>query len=139
MKSSLKIKNALSELITLQNHIRSLEQEWSLPKKFGAEINLLLDELITNIIEHGDQENLHLIDISLSKTGRNLTIEVIDDGPQFDPTSCKSPDTTLPIEKRRCGGLGIFLVRKFSDSCSYKRSENKNIFTLQKTLPKECR
>lgn len=139
MKSSLRIKNVLSELTTLQKYTKKLEKEWSLPKKFGSEINLLLDELITNIIEHGDQENIHYIDIALSKTGRNLTIEVIDDGPQFDPTSCKSPDTNLPIEKRRCGGLGIFLVRKFSDSCCYKRSQNKNIFTLRKTLPEECR
>ena len=139
MKSSLKIKNNLSELANLEEHLQSLESQWGLSKKIGVEINLVLDELITNIIEHGDQENLHFIDISLTKKCQKLTIEVKDDGPPFDPTRCKMPDTTQPLEERRCGGLGIFLVRKFSDCCSYKRSDNKNIFTLQKTLPKECR
>lgn len=139
MQSSIRIKNDLSELNILQTHLKLLQSKWLLPTKISSEINLLLDELITNIIEHGDQENEHFIDIALDRNKRMLTIEIKDDGPQFDPTSCKTPDITLPLEKRRCGGLGIHLVRTFSDSCSYKRLKNKNIFTLQKTLPKECR
>lgn len=139
MKSSFRIKNQLSELSSLQNHLEALNEKWLLPLKTMTEINLLLDELVTNVIEHGDLRGEQCIEVVLVKKGRNLTIEVGDEGPPFDPTSCKSPDTTLPLEKRRCGGLGIHLVRKFSDSCNYTRSQNKNILTLKKTLPEENR
>jgi serine/threonine-protein kinase RsbW len=132
---TLTINNNLSELHTLHKHIQSMGKKLSLTKRSTLEINLVLDELITNIIEHGDQNNAHRIDVSLETKGKILTITVTDDGPQFDPTICPTPDTTLPLEKRKCGGLGILFVRKFSDCCIYERSDNKNIVTLMKSLP----
>lgn len=139
MKSTLRIKGTLPELNTVHSHLHSLDHNWRLGRKVCIEINLILDELITNIIEHGERGNEHHIDIILSKVGRNLTIEVKDDGPPFDPTICALPDTTLTLDKRKCGGLGILLVRRLSDNCRYRREQNKNVLTLQKTLPKECR
>jgi serine/threonine-protein kinase RsbW len=139
MKSSLQIRGDLPELNTVHTHLHDLDRNWRLGRKTCIEINLILDELITNIIEHGAREKEHLIDIILTKTGRNLTIEVQDDGPLFDPTVCPLPDTSLGLDKRKCGGLGILLVRRLSDSCRYRREKNKNVLTLQKTLPEECR
>lgn len=139
MKSSLQIKGDLPELNTVHSHLHDLDRNWRLGKKTIVEINLILDELITNIIQHGKRQKKHLIDIVLTKTGSNLTIEVQDDGPPFDPTVCSLPDTSLSLDKRKCGGLGILLVRRLSDSCRYRRVQNKNVLTLQKTLPTECR
>ena len=138
MKICFRINNDLSELNTLHDHLKVLEQKWSLSRKTVAEINLVLDELITNTIEHGKCDRKHQIEISLKKNGLQLTIQIIDTGLPFDPTICQSPDTSLPLEQRRCGGLGILLVRKFSDFWDYTRSDNRNIITLKKTLPKEC-
>lgn len=139
MKSSLRISGKLPELDTVHSHLHALDRNWQLGRKTCIEINLILDELITNIIEHGTKDGKHLIDIILKKVDRELTIEVRDDGPPFDPTVCPLPDTTLTLDKRKCGGLGILLVRRLSDSCRYRRIQNKNVLTLQKTLPKECR
>ena len=139
MKTSFRIHNDLSELDILLDQLQILKDKWSLPKKFLTEINLVLDELITNTIEHGDCERDYPIDITLTKKGRELTIQIIDGGPQFDPTILKLPDTCAPLEQRKCGGLGILLVRQFCDYWNYARLKDKNILTLQKTLPKECR
>lgn len=138
MKISFQIKNDLAELDTLLEQLQILQQKWSLPRKFLSEINLILDELITNAIEHTDNNKKRPIQISLTKTGRDLTIEVINEGPPFDPTRVDRPDTSLPLEQRRCGGLGIFLARQFCDCWHYARTNNENVLTLQKTLPKEC-
>lgn len=138
MKLSFRINNDLSELNTLLDQLQSLEHRWSLSKKTLAEINLVLDELITNTIRHGKCGKKQPIDITLTKTPQKLTIEIVDAGLPFDPTRCKSPDTNLPLEKRKCGGLGILLIRQFSDYWNYTRSKDKNILTLQKNLPKEC-
>jgi serine/threonine-protein kinase RsbW len=139
MKVSFRINNDLSELDTLFEQLQILEHKWSLSRKTLAELNLVLDELITNTFEHGKCKKEHPIDITLTKTGLKLTIQIIDSGLPFDPTLCKLPDPSLPLEQRKCGGLGIFLVRQFSDCWNYTRSNNLNILTLQKTLPKEHR
>ena len=138
MKISFRINNDLSELNTLLDQLQILENKWSLSKKTLAEINLVLDELITNTIKHGKCDKKQTIDITLTKTSQKLTIQIIDTGLPFDPTLCKSPDTSLPLEKRKCGGLGVLLIRQFSDCWDYTRSNDKNILILQKIIPKEC-
>jgi serine/threonine-protein kinase RsbW len=139
MKISFRIDNDLAELDTLLNQLQTLKQKWSLSRKTLAEINLVLDELITNTIKHGDGTQKHPIDITLTRTGQKMTIQIIDTGMPFDPTLCKLPDTTLPLDQRRCGGLGILLVSQFCDYWKYSRVKDKNILTLQKKLPKESR
>lgn len=139
MKSSINILRNILELNTLENHILKLKGQWRIPSKDAIELNLVLDELVTNIIEHGTGLESDTINITFSLQGDKLTIEVIDNGPPFNPTHCKQPDTTLSLEKRKCGGLGILLVRKFSDCCSYTRLKGNNIFSLKKTLTQESR
>lgn len=139
MKSSVTLTSTLSELKELETHIRKLQDKWSISKKDAIEINLVLDELVTNIIEHGERATEGTIEILFSLNKRHLTIEVIDGGSPFDPTSCKKPDTSLPLDKRKCGGLGVLLVHKFSDCCNYTRLKDKNIFSLTKKLTEERR
>lgn len=139
MKIQFQLRNQLTELCSLHERLKELETTWHFPKRVCLEINLILDELVTNIINYGDRDNDASIDVTIKKTEDKLTIQVTDDGPPFDPTKCTAPDTTTKLAVRQCGGLGIHLVRKFSDSCSYNRIENQNIFRLEKTIPEECR
>ncbi|EKD35956.1 MAG: RsbW1 [uncultured bacterium] len=139
MNISFQITNDLSELKTLQSRLQALQSVWLLAPKTVAEINLVLEEIITNIIEHGDRAKKYPIAITLSKNDQELTMVVSDEGPSFDPTACHPPDTSLPLNKRKCGGLGIHLVRTFCHCCSYIRAGDSNILTMKRTLPKECR
>lgn len=132
MNASFKLTNTLSELNTLESQIQLLGKKWSLADKTKTEINLILEELVTNIITHGDQNNEHTIDICIRKHDQELTIIIEDDGPPFNPTLSASPDITLPLEKRECGGLGIHFVCQFTDCREYKRVGNKNIFIMKK-------
>ena len=139
MKTTFRINNDLSELNTLLDQLQLLERKWSLSKKTSAEINLVLDELLTNIIKHSDCDKKQPIVITLTKTDKKITLQIVDTGSPFDPTLCQLPDTNLPLEQRQCGGLGVLLIRQFTDRWRYTRSKDKNILTLQKIFPKECR
>ncbi|MCP3889080.1 MAG: ATP-binding protein [Desulfobulbaceae bacterium] len=134
MKSSLEIQYILSELKTVEEHVGKIQDKWGISQKDAIHINLILDELVTNIIEHGGSSTEKKIKISFTRMNEKLTIEVADTGPPFDPTRCTEVDTTLPLEKRQCGGLGIHIVRKLCSCSSYTRLKGKNIFTLNKTL-----
>jgi anti-sigma regulatory factor (Ser/Thr protein kinase) len=133
------IRNNCSELTTIHAVLAKLKKRWNLTRRIIAELNLILDELVSNIIEHGNCDKEIEITIRLIKKENRITIILTDTGPPFDPTITPIPDISLPLEERTCGGLGIHLVRKFSDGCSYRRTGNKNVLTLKKHLPKENR
>ena len=44
------------------------------------------------------------------------------------------PDTTLPLEERPIGGLGVFLVQSLMTSARYERIEDRNRITLTRSL-----
>ena len=120
-------------LTTLSEQLKIISTTWDIDKKDLLQLNLILDELITNIIEHGGGCSKCPIEIRLEKTNSQLKAHLSDGGPPFDPTQCKNTDLTLPMDERKCGGLGILFVRKFSDCCSYQRKDDKNIFKFAKT------
>ena len=53
---------------------------------------------------------------------------------EFDPTKQAEADTTLSVEERAIGGLGIHLVRQIMDVISYERIDGFNVLTLKKKL-----
>lgn len=139
MNFSFQITNDLAELKTLQARLEALQSLWSLSPKTAAEINLILEEIVANIIAHGDSSKQTPITITLAREGQELTMIVVDEGPTFDPTICTSPDITLPLQHRQPGGLGLHLVRSFCQCCSYTRENNSNVLILKRRIPKECR
>lgn len=120
-------------LTTLSKQLETISKTWGIDHKDLLQLNLILDELISNIIEHGGGCSKCPIEIRLEKTDSQLKAQLSDGGPPFDPTKGKTTDVTLPMGERKCGGLGILFVRKFSDCCSYQRKDDKNIFKFAKT------
>jgi len=61
-------------------------------------------------------------------------LTVSDDGVPFDPLAVAPPDTSLPLEQRPLGGLGIHLVRHLVDEVTYERRGDRNVLTLVKAV-----
>ncbi|MBX3653843.1 MAG: ATP-binding protein [Ramlibacter sp.] len=98
-------------------------------------LSLMLDELITNTIIHGFQGDPgHAIDVVLTRHADEVEVVLRDTAPAFDPRSIAPPDTTADVAQRDIGGLGIHLVRRLSDSFSYRRDGDANEVTLRKAL-----
>ena len=98
-------------------------------------INLVLDEVVTNIIDYGyDDADRHEIRVTMTCEGNVLTIEVDDDARAFDPLAAPPPDLDLPLEERPIGGLGIHIVRSVMNDVEYQRRDGHNILTMRKTI-----
>ena len=83
-------------------------------------VELALEELFTNIVRHGRQGEAPVrIDIGPIAGGVEVSL-VESEADPFDPTRAPEVDTSLPLERRRPGGLGIHLVRKVVDSIEYR-------------------
>ena len=129
------LSNSISELPALAGKTDEIVQKWELPASLGMNINLVLEESLSNIINYAFNDNReHKIRISLSLNRNILTIKIKDDGIHFDPTSHEPPDITLPARKRPVGGLGIFLISKIMDTVHYSRKKDLNVLTLTKKI-----
>jgi anti-sigma regulatory factor (Ser/Thr protein kinase) len=129
------IENQIGEIPVLAEKIEGMAEYWKLPDQLTMNINLVVEEALSNIIFYAFCDNkTHKIRISFSLNYDLLTIRITDDGIAFDPTLRQLPDVSLPAVERPIGGLGIFLISKIMDTVHYARKNNRNILILKKGI-----
>jgi anti-sigma regulatory factor (Ser/Thr protein kinase) len=129
------LKSNLSELKTLCRHLEDCGNMLELSQKCLSEINLGLDELFTNIISYGfEDESEHQIKFTLAKTEDTLVVKVEDDGTPFNPLDAADPELSWDLDSINIGGLGIHLVKKMMDDIDYQRVEGRNKLILKKCV-----
>lgn len=98
--------------------------------KIGA-LELAVEEAVVNIIKYSYKETGGTITVICSSDDvKSIRIDIIDDGPPFNPLTKDIPDTSSAIEDRAVGGLGIFFIKKMTDNVNYRRDENRNILSI---------
>lgn len=134
---SLVISNKKSEISKLENIIDEIGYELNLPISLRTNINVALEEAVSNIILYAYPTNQeHEIHLNYKYENQELTFELIDNGIPFDPTKIDDPDLTLDINERQVGGLGIMLIKKIMDVVLYERINDENHLTLKKYISK---
>jgi len=108
---------------------------YALPDAVRRSLNIALDELLANELSHGMAGREEgFVSVEMELDGKCVNVRITDDGSPFDPFQQEAPDTTLSIEDRSIGGLGIHLVRELMDDVSYERKNGHNVVTLVKRL-----
>jgi len=131
----IRLKNNLSELERLAGFLEALGEAHHVPIKTIMDVNLALDEIFTNIVSYGYQDNnKHCIHIHIWADRTELQIKIEDDGIPFNPLEISEPDLNVPLQERETGGLGIHLVKNLVQDLEYERSNNKNILRLKKII-----
>ncbi|MFP4497641.1 MAG: ATP-binding protein [Vulcanimicrobiota bacterium] len=131
------IKNDISELGVISEIIEDLRQDYNLKEETVFTINLVLDELITNIIRHGyNDECEHYIDLVVcaDEDDSSIILRLMDDGEPFNPLDYPEPDIHAPLEERKPGNMGIHLVKNMTDDLKYRRENGKNILLIKKKV-----
>jgi len=121
-----------------QKVVQAMEQfgrDHQLPASIVQAADLALEEHLTNLMNYAFADNReHQIKVRFSMAS-HFIIEVEDDGPPFNPLQLPAVDTTMPLERRPIGGLGIHLMRRFMDEIEYQSEGGKNILRMRKRLP----
>ena len=104
--------------------------------KAQMQIDVAIDEIFSNIARYAypNKSGIVTMQYSFEELSRLFSITFIDQGIPFDPLQQENPDTSLDVQDREIGGLGIFLVRKIMDDISYQYRDGKNILSLKKTI-----
>jgi len=129
------IINQLAEIDRVNDAFNEFAEGYDIPMKLSLKINMVFDELLANVISYAyDDGEEHQIEIAISCDGARLAIDITDDGVPFNPFTREDPDTTLSLDERDIGGLGIHLVKNTMDEMLYQRRHNRNTVTLIKNL-----
>jgi anti-sigma regulatory factor (Ser/Thr protein kinase) len=102
-------------------------------------VEVSLDEVLANVVRHGlaGRGESARVDVELRLDPGDpprCEVQVEDDGPEFDPLQAAAPDTSLGVDERPIGGLGIELVKKLMDEVHYERRDGRNRLRFARLL-----
>lgn len=103
----------------VENKLATLKISQSVRNK----VQITVDEIFSNIEKYGKASK---VTISFNFKNEQLELKFIDNGDKFNPIEEKDPDITLSAEERKIGGLGIYMVKNLSSSCTYEYVDNQN-------------
>jgi anti-sigma regulatory factor (Ser/Thr protein kinase) len=148
---SIRLAADLDELARLAEALEAAGETFGLAPKIVFNLNLVLDELVTNTVSYGygdatsaganaganagtHAKTGHGIEIALRRDGADLVVTYEDDAAPFNPLDIPPPDLESDLEDRHIGGLGIHLVRTMMDSVTYERRNDRNRLVMTKRL-----
>lgn len=130
------LDNTLAQIPRFAEEIEAFCQLRGVAPADIYKINLALEELLTNIISYGfDDDRVHRIQVVLALQGEQFQVMLSDDGKPFDPLS-EAGAAVLEgrLEDRPIGGLGVHLVRTLMDRLEYAHVDGHNRLTLHKRV-----
>lgn len=106
------------------------------PMLTQTSIEIAVEELFVNIAHYAyvQETGIAVVQVTVREDPLSVEITFIDHGRQYDPLTRPDPDITLPRQKRKKGGLGIFMVKQSMDAVAYEYKDGKNILTIKKNL-----
>ena len=117
-------------LIELAPEVERFLAQGGTSAQVAFKVQLALEEVIRNLVEHGVGPLSRSIDVRLDLEGPRVRIQIEDDSQPFDPAAAPAFDPSRPVEERSNGGMGVHLVRSFMDEVRYERLLSRNRLTL---------
>jgi serine/threonine-protein kinase RsbW len=135
----LTVPGTLASLALVREYVRAAAAAAGLDRKRSYRLELAVDEIATNIVNHGYREAglSGDVEVRARNTARVLTITLSDTGVPFDPRRLTRPEQIdLPLAERPIGGLGVFLAMENVDEYRYEYVDgrNRNIFVVKRTV-----
>jgi len=115
--------------------LNATANEKGVPQDQITRLDQCLAEALANIITHGGPSaRLSPINLSLdvrSEPGNSqAAVTVSDSGVAFDPLVYEGKPTPKTLSEAEPGGLGLVMMRGFSDSMRYRYQDGRNLLTF---------
>ena len=138
MRKEIRIKNKISELEKVAQFIEEIGEELGLSMELQMNLNLVMEEMVTNVIFYaypqGEEADIELL---AKSDGKELTFVLSDQGKEFDPTAKEDNNLDVNPAERELGGMGIFIVKNIMNKVTYQRLEGKNLLTMTKGIEEQ--
>lgn len=135
LQRSLTLPNDVETIPQLNEFIHTIAETIGLDMSLTMSLNLAIEEAVVNVMDYAYPQGVKGdVTIDVAASDQWLQFIISDSGTPFDPTKKEEADTTLSVDERPIGGLGIFLVRQLMDTIQYDYVDGKNVLTLRKQL-----
>jgi len=136
LRRRLRVPGELQQLHTVTQFVQQVAQEVGASDDGLFQIELSVEEVFTNIIEHGYQHDGadKTVDVLCEADGNSLWIALGDEAPPFNPLEQENSDPATPLWERGSGGWGITFVRKYMDKLYYHYSNSRNWLVMEKRI-----
>ena len=132
----LTIAATVENIGTVTDFVNEQLEALDCPMKAQMQIDIAIDELFGNIAHYAYNPEVGSATVRVEVTEDPLAVIItfIDKGIPYDPLAKADPDTTLSVEEREIGGLGIYMVKKSMDEITYEYKDGQNILKIKKNL-----
>lgn len=122
----------LERLPELLEPVRQAAERAGLAEAQIMRLELAVEEALVNLCNHAyiNRNEPGPVYCWIAVQAEGLLVEIADEGPPFDPLARPDPDTTLELEEREPGGLGVFLIKTLVNEVGYRHEEGRNVLTL---------
>ena len=116
--------------------IDSRLEENDCPMKTQLQIDVAAEEIFVNVAHYAYKPDIGPVEIciDISDDPKRAAITFIDSGKPYNPLEMPDPDVTLPLDARKEGGLGIYMVKNTMDDVSYEFADGQNRLTIVKNF-----
>lgn len=132
----------MAQIPAILDTVGDVAESAGIPLKKGFQLRLILEELLVNIVHHGFEsrpqdplpDRAPFIQICLDLQPERLHLTLRENGPAFQPADIREPDTQAPLNQRRPGGLGLFMVKQTASRFEVKRIDDENHWLIDLDL-----
>jgi anti-sigma regulatory factor (Ser/Thr protein kinase) len=126
---------SLDDLADLRLFVERTALSMGASEDEAGDLVLATHEAVTNVITHGYREEPGGVRVTIELDNNRIIIRIYDHSPRFDPTKVAEPDISIPLDQRPPGGLGVHMMRSFTDEIIYSSSPSgENELVLVKRL-----
>jgi len=124
---SFTLGHLVKDIDQIEQAISELAEKWDVDEKSLFQLNLVLEELISNTMFYGFKDrDKGSIRVDMSYDDTHIHVSIADDAMPFDPTIEVDMDKNVNLDERQIGGLGIMLSQQISEDMIYSSTEGKN-------------
>lgn len=131
-KKELSISARLDQVDRVRDLIHECALKAGLSRQEAYQAQLAVSEACENVINHGyRQESSEPIRVVCTADEGELTIEIFDSAPPFNPAS-KPEEKPWDEGNPPIGGLGLVIIHRVMDEVEYRREGSENHLTMRK-------
>lgn len=125
----------MPEIPGVHQALDELARQHRLPSRSVVRLHVAIEEHLTNVILHGYQPGqAGIIAVRFAFEPGVFRILIEDDAAPFNPLEAPGVDTSLPVEDKPLGGLGIHMIRRSVDELEYRRANGRNILVMKSRI-----
>jgi serine/threonine-protein kinase RsbW len=128
----LTIPGNISDLPDILAFIETACEQSGVRSALWFDLQLAVEEACANVFEHAYGGRGGELAITFEARGRDAVITLRDHGRPFAPAGVGAPDMSLPLAKRRIGGLGMHLMYQLMDEVWFDFAEGTNTLVMVK-------